>query len=77
MGSFNQHKVTSECAPFDMEDEADLLGCNGEVAAYIASLTNELAAMARDSNLPMLAYLLDMAQVEASTNHGAEPSKAA
>ena len=34
-------------------------------AAYIADITTELAALARGSSLETLAYLLDIAQLEA------------
>ena len=36
-----------------------------QTAAYIASLTGELALMARQSGLSTLGYLLDMAKLEA------------
>lgn len=36
-----------------------------EAAAYIATLTGELAAMARRSGLSTLGYLLEMAKLEA------------
>ena len=36
-----------------------------QTAAYIASLTGELASMARRSGLSTLGYLLDMAKLEA------------
>jgi hypothetical protein len=53
-----------------------------DVATYLATLTGELAGMARRSRLPMLAYLLDMAQVEArmaavTQDPAAEPATAA
>ena len=41
-----------------------------EVAAYIAEIGGELASLARAAKLDMLAYLLDMAQAEASRTHG-------
>ena len=37
-----------------------------QVAAYVAQTTGELAAMARASGLADLAYLLEMAQLEAA-----------
>jgi hypothetical protein len=37
-------------------------------AAYIADITSELAALARGSKLDILAYLLDIAQLEAAGN---------
>jgi hypothetical protein len=36
-----------------------------EVAAYIASLSGELASIARRNGLSTLGYLLDMAKLEA------------
>lgn len=36
-----------------------------DVADYIAAMAGDLQALARHSNLPTLAYLLDMARVEA------------
>ena len=36
-----------------------------EIAAYIATLSGELALMARRSGLSTLGYLLDMAKLEA------------
>lgn len=39
-------------------------------AAYIAHLTTELAAMARGQGFQTLAYLLDMARLEADTLTG-------
>jgi len=36
-------------------------------AAYIADITNELAGLARGSKLDILAYLLDIAQLEAAS----------
>jgi hypothetical protein len=38
-------------------------------AAYIAAMTAELSAMARKRGLEPLAYLLDMARLEAEGNH--------
>ena len=37
-------------------------------ASYIADLTTELARLARDARLEILAYLLDIVQLEASTS---------
>ncbi|MGL4439971.1 MAG: hypothetical protein ACRCUE_11935 [Bosea sp. (in: a-proteobacteria)] len=36
-----------------------------EVATYIGQMTAELATMARNSDLPLLSYFLDMAAAEA------------
>ena len=38
-----------------------------DVAAYIADLAEELAAMARGSRLSVLAHILDLAQLEAGS----------
>ena len=35
------------------------------VAAYVEALTGELSRIARDHGLPTLAYILDMARLEA------------
>ena len=40
----------------------------GEAAHYIADLTAELAAIARGVKLDLVAYLLDVARLEASRN---------
>ncbi|MGL4729711.1 MAG: hypothetical protein ACRCWO_13255 [Bosea sp. (in: a-proteobacteria)] len=37
-----------------------------EVARYVASMTGEMANMARSAKLDLLVYFLDMAQVEAA-----------
>ena len=39
-----------------------------ESARYIAQMSGELAAMARNANLDLLAYFLDMARVEATSS---------
>lgn len=36
-----------------------------ETAAYVAALSEDLARLARRSGMPTLAYLLDMARLEA------------
>jgi hypothetical protein len=43
-----------------------------ETAAYIATLTGELASMARRNGLHTLEYLLDMAKLEAE--HMSQPN---
>jgi hypothetical protein len=40
----------------------------GETAQYIAEFTAELAYLARNADLDVLAYLLDMARLEAAQN---------
>ena len=42
-------------------------------ADYIADLTKELSEMARSARLDMLAYLLDIAHLEASEKAGRGP----
>jgi hypothetical protein len=37
-----------------------------EVADYVESLSKELAKLARDAELPTLAYILDMAALESA-----------
>lgn len=39
-----------------------------EAARYIAQMSTELASIARNSNLDLLAYFLDMARVEATSS---------
>jgi hypothetical protein len=39
-----------------------------ESAQYIAQMSGELASMARNANLDLLAYFLDMARVEATSS---------
>ncbi|GLK55161.1 hypothetical protein JOD31_000083 [Methylopila capsulata] len=50
-------------APFQRLDPA----ARAEAAAYVATLTVELARIARSNALPTLAYLLDIARLEAET----------
>jgi len=38
-----------------------------DVAAYVASLTTELAVMSHKAGLPTLEYLLEMARLEAQS----------
>ncbi len=38
-----------------------------EIAAYVAALASDLRELARRSDLPTLAYLLDMARLEAES----------
>ena len=45
--------------------DAEALGGPLEMAAYIAEITLEMRNMARDANLPFLAYLLEMVFQEA------------
>lgn len=52
-------------AQFVAEKPAD--GTASATAAYIAEITTELAELARGSKLDILAYLLDIAQLEAAT----------
>ncbi|MBZ6076867.1 hypothetical protein [Microvirga puerhi] len=48
-------------ASVDLENDASV----AETAQYIAEFTAELSFLARRSNLDLLAYLLDMARLEA------------
>jgi hypothetical protein len=59
-------------SPHDELDEADAKKGSGasamstaETAQYIAEFTAELSYLARQSKLDLLAYLLDMARLEA------------
>ena len=56
-----------------MSDRDDKNGPNGDetpdsAAHYIASLTEELAQLARRNGLDTLGYILDMARMEADQN---------
>jgi hypothetical protein len=42
-----------------------IISSSAEISSYIAHMTQELAQMARGSNLDLLAYFLDMAELEA------------
>lgn len=42
------------------------------LASYVESLTGELARLARDHGLPTLAYILDMARLEARNTRASE-----
>jgi hypothetical protein len=55
---------------FDMHDADDIRGPNSEetpdaAAAYIGSLVDELAQLAKRNGLEALSYILDMARLEA------------
>ncbi|WP_298421627.1 hypothetical protein [Rhodoblastus sp.] len=54
---------------YDINDEADADSSAGggteETARYVADMVGALAAMAREARLDLVAYLLDMAHVEA------------
>jgi hypothetical protein len=43
---------------------------SAEVAAYVATVSNELATLARQNGLDVLAYLLEMARLEAENTAG-------
>ncbi len=45
--------------------EADITELPGTTARYIASLTEELALLAKRNGLDSLSYILDMARLEA------------
>lgn len=68
------HRVLS--TPSQDADEAPALGWTGlstsETARCIAEFTAELAYLARRNNLDLLAYLLDMARLEAARAMDAE-----
>lgn len=42
-------------------------GTSYQTASYIAEITTELAELARGAKLDLVAYLLDIAQLEAAT----------
>jgi len=47
------------------EPEGSLAGDPGAFAAYVVAISEELARLARANGLTTLAYLLDMARLEA------------
>ena len=52
-----------------------MLGGRSEIARYIAQLTGELARLAADAQLELLAYLLSMAESEAAASARAGKSQ--
>jgi len=56
------------------ETGGSLTGDPGAFAAYVASLSEELARLARANGLTTLAYILDMARLEARSAMDLEPS---
>ncbi len=54
----------------DMNSDVPLDSRAREAASYIAELASELARLAREHGLPGLAYLLDIARLEAEMNAG-------
>jgi hypothetical protein len=55
--------------------ETATIGTPVEAANYIRDLAAELATMARQANLKTLAYILDMAAMEAAANAGTKPPR--
>lgn len=54
-----------------MIDGAEFASVNKEdVASYLAGLLSELVTVARTGQLPTIAYLIDMARLEAETSAG-------
>jgi len=47
-----------------------------EFAAYVAALTTELSKLARSHRMPTLAYLLEMAGLEARSASREDPERA-
>ena len=50
-----------------MPDQTDDSGGRAAVASYVATLTTELATMARRTGLDTLGYLLEMVRLEAES----------
>lgn len=48
-----------------------------ETAAYLEALAEDMVRLARRSGLPTLAYLLDMARIEARTHAGRDAETSA
>ena len=51
-----------------MPDQSKQPGGRTAVASYVASLTADLATMARDTGLDTLGYLLEMVRLEAESS---------
>ena len=51
--------------PYDVDDSPPMPDSMEDTALYIADMVGALAAMAREARLDLVAYLLDMAHVEA------------
>ncbi len=70
----NKKPTMSQITPPDAEtagadagpESEEWLALQHEVARYVASMTAEMANMARSAKLDLLVYFLDMAQVEAA-----------
>ena len=66
------HRALSALSPHDLEIATQDPGLEGkgmsanETAQYIAEFTAELSYLARQTKLDLLAYLLDMAKMEAA-----------
>lgn len=64
-----EENTTSNGANFNVPplsaDPAAAATTTASLAAYIADMSAELAVLARRSDLPMLAYFLNLARVEA------------
>jgi hypothetical protein len=61
------HADVSYLQPPCMEETAEPLariGTAGDLILYIADMTSELATMARQANLEVAAYLLEMSRLE-------------
>ncbi len=75
------HQATSqrsiETKPLSNQAFANTEAASAEIAQYIANLAGELAEMARHNQLPILAYLLDMAHVEAVAGQNEQAARAA
>ena len=68
----NFHPSAADALTEDAISEGALAASSrtAEVSSYIAHMTQELAQMARASNLDLLAYFLDMAELEARMRNG-------
>jgi hypothetical protein len=59
-------KVAGVARPAEKREEAPAAGSDrAAAAAYLASMGAELAAIARRHDFPAVAYILDMARLEA------------
>lgn len=65
MGKTAGDRILRDVTPGTGTPEPPPMGAPGEVAVYIAALSDELSRLARGSGLVALAYILEMAKLEA------------
>jgi hypothetical protein len=65
MGEISRTTANQSLAPRNPEQQSSPAEDAASLAAYIADMTAELADLAGKARLPMLAYFLNLARVEA------------